>query len=70
MTCRHLYNGGISEAWRGVKANQFRLAVVNVSEIVTYDVVKDILIDRKLMQDNSACHFVSAATAGLCICYV
>jgi len=62
---RHLYNGGFSEAWRGLKANQFRLAVVNVSELVTYDVAKDTLINNGLMKDNSSCHFVSAALAGL-----
>lgn len=62
---RHLYNGGFTEAWRGLKANQFRLAVVNVSELVTYDVAKDTLIGSKLMEDNSSCHFVSAALAGL-----
>lgn len=62
---RHLYKGGFSEAWRGLKANQFRLAVVNVSELVTYDVTKDTLINNKLMEDNSRCHFVSAALAGL-----
>jgi solute carrier family 25 uncoupling protein 8/9 len=62
---RQIFNGGFSEAWQGLRANQFRLAVVNVSELVTYDIVKDTLIDTKLMKDNSSCHFVSAATAGL-----
>jgi len=62
---RQIFNGGFSEAWQGLRANQFRLAVVNVSELVTYDLVKDTLIDTKLMKDNSSCHFVSAATAGL-----
>jgi solute carrier family 25 uncoupling protein 8/9 len=62
---RHLYNGGFSEAWRGLKANQFRLAVVNVSELVTYDILKDTFINNKIMEDNTPCHFVSAAGAGL-----
>lgn len=62
---RHLYNGGFSEAWRGLRANQFRLAVVNVSELVTYDIAKDTLINNRWMDDNSSCHFVSAALAGL-----
>jgi len=62
---RHLYDGGVKRAWRGLQANQFRLAVVNVSELVTYDIVKDTMIDMKLMKDNSACHFTSAAIAGL-----
>ena len=55
----------MKRAWRGLQANQFRLAVVNVSELVTYDIVKDTMIDMKLMKDNSACHFTSAAIAGL-----
>lgn len=62
---RHLYDGGVRRAWRGLQANQFRLAVVNVSELVTYDIVKDTIIDMKLMKDNSWCHFTSAAIAGL-----
>jgi len=62
---RHLYEGGFKRAWRGLQANQFRLAVVNVSELVTYDIVKDTIIDRNLMKDSSGCHFTSAAIAGL-----
>lgn len=62
---RHLYDGGVRRAWRGLRANQFRLAVVNVSELVTYDIVKDTIIDMKLMKDTSGCHFTSAAIAGL-----
>lgn len=64
---RHLYDGGVRRAWRGLRANQFRLAVVNVSELVTYDIVKDTIIDMKLMKDSSGCHFTSAAIAGIMI---
>merc|ERR1719322_1989577 len=61
---RHLLKGGVSEAWRGLSANATRLAVVNVSELVTYDVVKELILDHKILNDTPVCHFVSAFISG------
>jgi len=61
---RHLFSGGLPEAWRGLGANATRLAVVNVSELVTYDVVKELILDHEILNDNIVCHFTSAFIAG------
>lgn len=43
-----------------------RNAVVNVAEIVCYDIIKDAILSYRLMTDNIPCHFVSAVAAGFC----
>lgn len=50
----------------GLLPNVARNAVVNVSEIVCYDIIKDAILSRRLMTDNVPCHFVSAVAAGFC----
>lgn len=57
-------NEGFKGLWQGTSPNIGRNAIVNVSEIVCYDVIKDTILRRKLMQDNIFCHFVSALAAG------
>lgn len=57
--------GGVREMWKGTDANCARLSIVNVCELVTYDVAKDALLKRELMKDGVPCHFVSALIAGL-----
>lgn len=57
--------GGIREAWQGVGTNCARTATVNICELVTYDIVKDAILMRNLMQDRMPCHFVSAFISGL-----
>ena len=47
-----------------METNAARLAVVNVCELVTYDVVKELILDYRLMKDNPACHFTSAFLSG------
>lgn len=61
---RSLFKAGFREAWRGVETNAARLGVVNVCELVTYDVVKELILDYRLMKDNPACHFTSAFLSG------
>lgn len=62
---RSLYRtGGIAEAWKGIGANCTRTAVVNVCELVTYDLIKETLLKRNLMTDNLPCHFTSALLSG------
>jgi len=59
-----LFKTGIREAWKGVETNAARLGVVNVCELVTYDVVKELILDYNIMRDNPACHFTSAFISG------
>ncbi|XP_063497457.1 putative mitochondrial transporter UCP3 isoform X3 [Symphalangus syndactylus] len=46
--------------------NIMRNAIVNCAEVVTYDVLKEKLLDYHLLTDNFPCHFVSAFGAGFC----
>lgn len=55
---------GIRGLWKGATPNIGRNAVVNVSEIVCYDIVKDCLIVYGQMRDNIYCHFTAAVVAG------
>ena len=45
--------------------NAARLAVVNVCELVTYDVIKELILDYDVMKDTPSCHFTSAFISGL-----
>lgn len=55
---------GMRGLWKGAIPNIVRNSIVNVSEIVCYDLVKDLLIKYASMKDNIACHFSSAVIAG------
>ncbi|XP_001368096.1 putative mitochondrial transporter UCP3 [Monodelphis domestica] len=57
---------GIRGLWKGTLPNITRNAIVNCAEMVTYDMIKEALIDRHLMTDNFPCHFISAFSAGFC----
>ncbi|XP_058401608.1 putative mitochondrial transporter UCP3 isoform X3 [Diceros bicornis minor] len=46
--------------------NITRNAIVNCGEMVTYDIIKEKLLDYHLFTDNFPCHFVSAFGAGFC----
>lgn len=56
---------GIRGLWKGAVPNIFRNSIVNVAEIVCYDIVKDCFMKYLLMKDNIQCHFSSAVVAGL-----
>lgn len=58
------YEEGIRGLWKGAMPNIGRNAVVNVSEIVCYDIVKECLIVYGKMRDNIYCHFTAAVVAG------
>lgn len=58
-------NEGIGGLWKGAYPNIGRNAVVNVSEIVCYDIVKDCLLTYMKMNDNVYCHFTAAIIAGI-----
>lgn len=55
---------GVRGLWKGALPNIFRNSIVNVSEIVCYDIVKDCLIQYANMKDNIFCHFTGAVIAG------
>ncbi|PSN33860.1 Mitochondrial uncoupling protein 2 [Blattella germanica] len=57
---------GARGLWKGTFPNVSRNAIVNVSEIVCYDIIKDLLLQHNLMEDAIPCHFVSAVVAGFC----
>nr|XP_045002161.1 mitochondrial uncoupling protein 3 isoform X3 [Jaculus jaculus] len=46
--------------------NITRNAIVNCAEMVTYDIIKEKLLESHLFTDNFPCHFVSAFGAGFC----
>lgn len=54
----------IADTLAGILPNVGRNAIVNVSEIVCYDVIKDAILHRGLMEDNVPCHFAAAVVAG------
>uniref|UniRef100_A0A1A7WTJ8 Dicarboxylate carrier UCP2 n=1 Tax=Iconisemion striatum TaxID=60296 RepID=A0A1A7WTJ8_9TELE len=57
---------GIRGLWKGTMPNIARNAIVNCTELVTYDFIKDLLLSSTPLTDNLPCHFVSAFGAGLC----
>jgi len=51
----------------GALPNITRNAIVNAAELVSYDIVKETLVQRRrLMADDWPCHLVSAFAAGFC----
>ncbi|XP_069891128.1 putative mitochondrial transporter UCP3 isoform X2 [Dipodomys merriami] len=57
---------GIRGLWKGILPNITRNAIVNCAEMVTYDIIKEKLLESRLLTDNFPCHFVSAFGAGFC----
>ncbi|XP_028839983.1 mitochondrial uncoupling protein 2-like [Denticeps clupeoides] len=57
---------GLCGLWKGTGPNITRNAIVNCSELVTYDLIKDLLIKSTLLTDDLPCHFTSAFGAGFC----
>lgn len=56
---------GVAGLWKGAMPNIGRNAVVNVSEIVCYDIVKECLLKYTRLNDNIYCHFTAAIIAGM-----
>ncbi|XP_043917553.1 mitochondrial brown fat uncoupling protein 1 [Protopterus annectens] len=57
---------GMKGLWKGTLPNVTRNAIVNCSELVTYDIIKETILKHRLLTDNLPCHFVSAFGAGFC----
>jgi len=53
----------------GTLPNVGRNAIVNVSEVVCYDIIKELILQYSLMKDSIPCHFTSALIAGMTISY-
>ncbi|XP_001606456.2 mitochondrial uncoupling protein 2 [Nasonia vitripennis] len=64
---RHIaVNEGTAGLWKGTFPNISRNAIVNVAEIVCYDIIKEKILSSGLLQDGIPCHFSAAVAAGLC----
>ncbi|KAM8834591.1 dicarboxylate carrier UCP2-like [Synchiropus picturatus] len=57
---------GVRGLWKGCLPNITRNAIVNCSELVTYDIIKELILKYDLMTDNLPCHFTAAFGAGFC----
>ncbi|XP_061536376.1 mitochondrial brown fat uncoupling protein 1 isoform X3 [Phycodurus eques] len=57
---KDFYTGGAERTLPNITRN----ALVNCTELVTYDLIKEAILRHKLMSDNLPCHFVSAFGAG------
>ncbi|XP_072257321.1 putative mitochondrial transporter UCP3 [Pyxicephalus adspersus] len=57
---------GVRGLWKGTVPNITRNAIVNCAELVTYDLIKEAILNHQLMTDNLPCHFVAAFGAGFC----
>lgn len=57
---------GAKGLWKGTASNASRNAIVNVSEIVCYDLIKEAFVSNNIMKDAIPCHFTSAVIAGFC----
>ncbi|XP_078000390.1 dicarboxylate carrier UCP2-like isoform X2 [Glandiceps talaboti] len=55
---------GMRGLWKGCLPNITRNSVVNASELVSYDLIKEKILSTRLLSDNLPCHFVSAFCAG------
>ncbi|XP_020297032.1 mitochondrial uncoupling protein 2-like [Pseudomyrmex gracilis] len=57
---------GAKGLWKGTMPNISRNAIVNVAEIVCYDIIKDLILASGYLRDGVPCHFTAATVAGLC----
>ncbi|KAM8905125.1 dicarboxylate carrier UCP2-like isoform 2-T2 [Spinachia spinachia] len=57
---------GVRGLWKGCLTNITRNAIVNCCELVTYDIIKELILKYNLMTDNVPCHFTAGFAAGFC----
>ncbi|XP_060996886.1 mitochondrial brown fat uncoupling protein 1 isoform X3 [Dama dama] len=50
----------------GTTPNLTRNVIINCTELVTYDLMKEALVKSRLLADDVPCHFMSAVIAGFC----
>ncbi|KAM9853219.1 dicarboxylate carrier UCP2-like isoform 2-T2 [Aulostomus maculatus] len=61
-TMKQFYSRGSESCLPNITRN----AIVNCSELVTYDIIKEFILKYRLMTDNMPCHFTAAFAAGFC----
>lgn len=59
--------GGIRTLWRGAEATTFRGVVLSISQIASYDQVKQMLKQRGAMKEGIGLHITASLFAG-CVC--
>ena len=64
ITCIKHLNYVLSIFFSGTLPNITRNAVVNASEVVAYDLIKEAILKRRWMRDEMPCHLASAFGAG------
>lgn len=57
-------SGGIRAWWRGVDATTVRGIVLSVSQICSYDQIKQTLKRKGVMEEGLSLHFVASMVAG------
>jgi len=57
---------GVKGLYKGTLPNIARNCIINVGEIVVYDIAKEAIITNGLMRDGIPCHFSAAVVAGFC----
>lgn len=56
--------GGLRSLWRGVEATTVRGVVLSISQICSYDQVKQVLKSNGIMQEGMNLHLVASLFAG------
>jgi solute carrier family 25 uncoupling protein 8/9 len=59
-------NEGVKGLWTGWSANVARNAVINASELASYDQIKSYLLRNRYMEDGRLTHLVCGFAAGFC----
>ncbi|XP_003489862.1 mitochondrial uncoupling protein 2 [Bombus impatiens] len=69
-TLKAYWNIGVKEGgrglWKGTVPNVSRNVIVNVAEIVCYDVIKEFILEHNYLRDGIPCYLTAAMVAGLC----
>jgi solute carrier family 25 uncoupling protein 8/9 len=55
---------GLSGLWTGLLPNMARNSLVNATELVCYDSIKQSLLEAKLLEDGLPCHIAAGFSAG------
>jgi solute carrier family 25 uncoupling protein 8/9 len=55
---------GLAGLWKGLGPNVARNAIVNASELASYDQIKELLLKSGFFEDNVYCHITSGLGAG------
>ncbi|KAI0700904.1 mitochondrial carrier [Cytidiella melzeri] len=58
--------GGLRTLWRGAEATTFRGVVLTISQIASYDHIKQVFKSKHWMQEGVPLHITASFLAGLC----